>query len=435
MASGGADELMLRVSGIVAFVAAAPAVWLAARRVTTPPGALLALSLVYLAPAMVVLAVDIRPYPLFFCLSCWALYAYVRIATTQPRDIPDLWLVTVLLILASYTHFFGIVLAFCVYLALLVLSISRRQSLWPILLAGTLFALCCVGLVPFVIASVGVPAGPESVPDPVQVVVRTARLAYRLVVHGTHLPLGLPILALAALASVILFAVAAFIAWKTQRLAVVLPLVIGFAVLPVAGLAVAQFNPLSSNYNLWLVPCAALFLAMAFGARRKLVVWSAGAALITIQLAAIGVLLSRPVPWTHGPGEWIAAQIPHPETTLVIHDGSSPDWGHGYFPILHLTSGSVVQLLRMPDGDWRILPSGLVALPPDFAETAFERLVLIRTEAMTSEQFVSLPQGRPDCGFAAPQPSPTENVVWQWEQKHRCGLAAAAISIGTRSAP
>ena len=56
-------------------------------------------------------------------------------------------------ILSAYTHFFGLVLSGSVLLALLILSRHRSGRLRGVIVAMVVLGIACLGLIPFVLAS------------------------------------------------------------------------------------------------------------------------------------------------------------------------------------------------------------------------------------------------------------------------------------------
>lgn len=432
----GSGELQLRIAGIAAFLAAVPAVWLAGRRLGSSLGAFFALALVFLSPAMIVQAVEIRPYPLFFALSCWALWAYVEVIAHETSPKWRLVTLTAILIAASYTHFYGIVLSFCVMASLLVFSVVQRRSIVAVLLAGVAYGVAILGLVPFVLGGAKVSGAATPVQSLGGIVKGMAKLAYRLAFHGVHLALTTPVVLLAAAALALLGLLAIGAQRKSARLFALAPLVVALVVLPLTSLVVRQFNVLAPHYNLWMVPGAAIFLAAAFASRFRSLALAGGAVVIATQLAATAILVQNPEPWTHGPGEWLVSQISEPAHTLIIHDGTTSDWAHGYFPIRYLTAGSVTQLLRDADGNDRVItPSGEEPLPAGFSERAYDKLILVRIRAMDSETLASRASDEIGCGFSAPAPRPDEETGRLWEERDRCAFAAAAVRVGVSSQP
>lgn len=431
-AIAGPGEMPMRIAGILAFLAGAPAIWMAGQRLGSWAGATFALGLVLLSPGMIVQAVEIRPYPFFFAFSCWALWAYVEILARPALSIRHLIILSALLLLAIYTHFYGVVFAFCLLGSLFVFSLLARRPIVPVIVAGVTVVVLSAGILPFLPGGMG--SGTGGGKSLVVIALDTARLAYRLVFHGAHLSLGMVMVGLAAAALAVLALLTIIARWRSPLLFALGPLVLAFMVLPTASLLVSDFDALSPKYSLWMVPNAAIFLAGAFAFRRQIVAWTAAAVVLLAHLAADVILLANPEPWTHGPAEWIVEQITDPAQTLIIHDGTSEDWDHAAYPVFYLTRGAVTQIYRDEDGDQLVTGSGLEPLPDGFSEGTFDRIMLLRLEPMTSETLAARDATGEDCGFDAPAPG-SDEPDRAWESHHRCSFLGAAMAVGDRASP
>ncbi len=424
----GAGEMQMRVVGILAFLAGAPAVWMAGKRLGSAPGALFALALVFLAPGMVVQAVEIRPYPFFFVFSCWALWAYVELLARAGVSLRHLVLLGLFLLLSIYTHFYGVVFAFCLVGSLFVFSLAFRRPVLPVVLAGVAVVVLSAGILPFLPDGMGSGGGGGG-KSLIETALDTARLGYRLVFHGVHLSYG-PVLVIVAVAALAVLAILALIArWRSPLIFVAAPLVVAFVTLPAVSLLVSEFDVLSPKYSLWMVPNAAILLAGAFAFRRPIVAWFAGGLVVAANLAAGAALLSDPERWSHGPAEWIVAQIDDPAATLIIHDATSEHWDHAAWPVFYLTSGEVTQIHRGADGDQLITGAGLAPMPEAFSEADYSRIMLLRVEAMDSEALAALDPNEGWCGFSPPEPGAAEPDR-PWEERSRCSFFAASMIVG-----
>jgi 4-amino-4-deoxy-L-arabinose transferase-like glycosyltransferase len=440
----GHGEMQLRIVGILATLAGAPAIWMASRRMGSQLGALFALALVFLAPAIIVQSGEIRSYPLFFAFSCWALWAYTEILARPALSIRHLVLLSGALVLVVYTHFYGVVLGFCLLGSLFVFAIGYRRPWLPVIGAGVVVGILSAGIIPFIAGGMklsttggdaGGANGAVAGTSLVEAVLGTARLAYRLVFHGTHLTLGTAVVVLAAACLGILALLALVAKFRSPLIFILAPLIVAFVTLPAVSLVVKQFDVLSPSYNLWMVPNAAIFLAGAFALEQRRVAkyfaWGAGAVVVLAHLAADATLLRNPEPWTHGPGEWVVAQLTDPSTALVIHEGGDTAWGHAFFPVTYLTSGAATQVLRGPEGDQLLTPTGLAPLPDGFSEESFGQVMVLRVQPINSETLAKLPPESEDCGFPAPELTPRD-PAWQWQARHRCAFIGAEMLIADR---
>ena len=426
----GLGEMQMRLFGILCMLAGAPAIWMAGLRLAGPAGALFALAAIYLAPGMIVQAGEIRSYPLFFAFSAWATWAFVEVLHRRPVSPRHLALLALFLTLANYTHFFGLVLSGFLGVVLIAAFVLTRRSVVPVLLAALVALVASAGVVPFVMGALAVTGeGAVVTTTPVEALRDTARLVFRLALHGSAL-VWLPVagLALLALAALALRALLCQIRTQ-QRFGLALLAVLGLAplVLPLLKLRIAGLDVLAPHYNLWMVPVAMLFLAGAF--RRGPSPWATVPALVLIatQLAG-GALLLRHAPlYTHGPGEWLAGLIDSPEKTLVIHASDGP-WAQAYFPVQALQQGLVFQMLQDPQGEGRhITPTGFRRLPNGFDPSAFDRILMVRTRTMSSMDIAALLNGNTYCGIPAMAPLPELGAI-PATQKAYCAFASAIVT-------
>lgn len=426
----GLGEMQMRLFGIACMLVGAPAIWLAGRRLAGYWGAFFALAAIYLAPGMVVQAVEIRAYPLFFAFCSWAVWAFVEVLERPPVSRRHLALLALFLVLANYTHFFGIVLSALLGLTLVAVFLSERRPLLPLLMAALAALILSVGVLPFLMGALAVTGRGATATAEVaslgEALRDTVRLAFRLVLHGSAFAVRPVVpLALLSLAALLLMAIAT--QWRTRALWVALPLFLGFLILPLLKLQISGLDVLAPHYNLWMVPVVILFLAGAFRSGARLWNLLPTGLLLATHLVVAGVLLTHARAYSHGPGEWLAGLVENPERTLIIHDAQGP-WGQAYFPVHALWQGRVVQLLHDPaQSDRRITPSGLNALPEGFDPLSFSRILLVRTRHMTSAE-IAAHLGRDDiCGIAAMQP-PAALAEAPVQQKAYCAMTAAAVT-------
>lgn len=406
----GLSEQSMRVFGIVAMICGMPAIWLAARDIGRDHGSPwlpgIVLAIIYLAPGSIVQAGEIRAYPLYFAFSVWALFAYLR-ALIHPEARIWLLLLGFFCLATGYTHYFGTVMAGLLWLSLLIVRLLRREPALPVLIGGGATALLFVGLLPFVLAAMVVSTAADSQSAGlVGAIGDSARMAARLWLHGVHL--SSPLIAGAALLGMAALTLLALMSIRRAGPAgggLLLPVALAFAVLPLLGLMIGGFDVLAPHYNLWLVPFFSLFAATAL-ADRRLHAAALGAALLLIgaQLAADYRLIRHSETYSHGPGEWIAAAVTHPEATIVIHDATG-NWGHAYFPVYYLTGGRVTQILRdETGGEQLIFPGGLAEYEGSVQD--FQTRIYVRTRSLGSRDLAGRLTEPGDCGIPAMTPEP-----------------------------
>lgn len=431
-AAFGISEMPMRMLGLVAMVLGAPALWLSARRIAGAGGwgAALVLAAVYLSPGLIVQGVEIRAYPIYFAFSLWATWAFLR-ALERP-DTGRLALLGLFSLAAIYTHYFGLVMAGSLWFALLVAQIVRRGRPLAVFLGGLATLALSAGTVPFLKAALGMSGGGAQVHPGLGEVIRdTVRLGFRLLLHATHtVHPAVAALALLGLAGLAVLALVAIV--RAPRGAMLrdvpwllVPLALAFVVLPLLKLKIAGFDVLAPHYNLWMVPLVALFLAAPFAdpALRR-VALACGAAVAVAHLAADAVLARHPAFYTHGPGDWVAAEITAPAETVVIHDADGT-WAAPYFALYYRTQGKLTQLLRSPgQPDRQLLPGQSPQPVPEGFADRFATQILLRTRPRSSDELNRLLDAPGDCGIPAMDP--------QARVLSRCAYDSATMAIRTR---
>lgn len=443
----GYDEAPMRWLGIAAYLAAAPALWLSGRLAGGIWGGLFALGFVLLSPGLIIQAVEIRTYPIYFALSAWAIWAFAHAVLAEERQHETRQLVQVALfaVAAAYAHYFGLLMALCLFAALVVDRWRRGWRLAPLLAVGAGAVIACLGLVPFAFAAIGVSGGAEGLagdtPGLSELLRGALGLVLRLASHGTHLvypaAFGAVMLGVAIL-GFMTFLHPAPSASQTPSgpprgvaLILLLPIALALVLLLAIDRALDGFPAFGPHYNTWMVPLLALFLARAFHTSTpwRLAAWGGGALVVLGHLGADAVLMRYPTLYTHGPGEWIAAFIPDPDTTLVVHDGAG-NWGHAYFPVVFLSDQQVVQILVTPDGTAQELIHGGTrpVPPPEVFLSGFETVLVLSARNLSSRDLAAMARGETRCD---PRALPDYLTAWALPQTRPpdryCGFAAATL--------
>ncbi len=436
----GLSETAMRWFGIFVTLAAAPALYLSGRKVGGIIGGIFATALVLLSPNTLVMAGEIRAYPLFLTLSAWSVWAFLR--CLEPgigNRTPRLAVLSVFLVIASYTHFFGVVLAAALFATLVVHRILFSDPLRPILLMGVCGAISLIGLAPFVLGALAVSSGEGAAAGTTVREAATAglRLFPRLVFHGSH---GVYIVVLVG-TGLGLLGLAALSLWRSScrtdgrhfsicsRAFLLLPLVIAAATLPVLEYFIGNFSVLSANYNIWMIPLMATFLVGAF-ANRTETFWSIRIAHIFAVTALLGhliagtILLRHAAIYVHGPGEWVTELWREMKRPAIIHDGKGR-WGHAYFPLHFLSEGTAVQFLQREDGTlWQILPGGLDLAPnQEGFLSAFKSILYVRVGTLNSRDLAQVIRGDVICGAVAHSATPSASL------EHFCAYASASATV------
>lgn len=435
----GVSEMSMRWFGITAVAVAVPALYMAGRLQGGALGGLFVVAFVLLAPNTLIIAGEIRAYPLFLALSAWSVWAFLRCLDPAGGDrIGRLLTLSVFLALSAYTHFFGVVLAGTLFFALLIMRVRAGAGVLRVLGAGLATGVSFVGLAPFVLAALSKSAkdGPDEVTSVMQVAENAVRLVLRLFLHGSHsvYPVALFVTAIALLGLAALLLLGSARAADTDRrpasqsLALFIPLMTAGLALPVLDLLIGGFEVLAPHYNLWMLPVAAVLLSGAFAAG-SVQPWLSqgakvlGAAVLLGHAVASFVLLRNATLYSHGPGEWVYAQWQEAPDHAIIHD-SNGLWAHAYFPVHYLSGGAAVQILARPDGSLaRIRPTGFEPISGVAAVlSAQEGLLLVRVENKGSEALAQIARGDRACRVAAPGDGQQSELV------QFCAFSSASVA-------
>jgi len=395
----GLTEGSLRSLGIVMALCAMPALFLAGRLAGGLIGGLFAVAFLFTSPSFIIQTVEIRAYPIFFCLSAWASYFFVRIVTQEKAsdDSRNMIALTAILVVMCYTHFYGVVMSGFVLAALLVACLSSGKSIKVLLICGAAGLLLVTGILPFVNESVSMTgAPPEDKAGLYPALADAARLAFRLV--SSPVLFANPVALTVSLAGIVLlglclgFAVIRPQGMRSRKdfLIVVLVLVLGLGVLTLIRTQMAHFAVLAPHYNQWMLPLTSVAFAFAFaleGPWMRRIVRTAAVCIVASQLVGLATLMTHKTLYSHGASEAIADSIKDPATTLVIHDASGA-WGHTYFPLSYLTEDRTTQWVSYPDGRYqRITRTGLLDIAdPQTEKLSFKTILRAQTAYLDSQE-------------------------------------------------
>lgn len=337
---GSMSETSMRWFGVCCSVVGVLATALAARRAVGPLAALVAAVLLLLSPTLLAYAPEIRAYPLLFMFAASATYAFIRALQADEGD-RTRWLagVTAALVLTTYTHYFGVVLAAALLTALLVDAVRFRKPVPPVLLAGAAVAVLSAGIVPFVAAAVQLSGGPAQPIVFTDVVVRASKLVYRLYGHPALAnSTAMTAVASAGFGLLLLGSVLAARRMGAACAGLLVAAVVGLAIVVGAAFATRTFDTLAPQYNLWLLPIVVVLLSRgAVG----LTGWRSalGAVGLALLVAGCGYAVlqihARPGVYAHGPQRQIIALLDAlgPSQVDIVYEtagGATP--GHLFFP-------------------------------------------------------------------------------------------------------
>jgi hypothetical protein len=439
----GLTETSLRWFGIVCAAPAAGLVFLTAYRTFGPLPAWAAGLFFALSPNVCCTAVDIRAYPLFLLTSAAALYCFMRLVTDVEGGRQGTWAaLAIWIVLGIYVHFFGVVLAGALLLALLVERLYRKQSVAPVLVIGVAVAFCAAGIIPFILGSVTLSGGGGERRDRVYEVVQ---LLYRLVAHGTMRVYG------AAESSALLGAAAlgiiGFLLPATKRgayLALVGSLAAGLGVSIAANFVLSAFTAAKVSYATWAVPGVCVALAAGLSVERRWLRSLAGAAAVLLlagESAGVAQLWTHGEYFAHGPHKPLQALLGELDIsrTAVMHDGQSDTYFSVQSPLRYANGAGLTQLLVAPDGKAVVrLPLPPIthehpwprAEPVSLEELlAFSHLVLVRAREQRSADLAEqLRHGDRPLGTSTIKDALEASGQWR-QRDHRLFVALVAADV------
>jgi hypothetical protein len=383
---------------------------------------------------VIVTAVEIRAYPVFFMFASIAIYAATRVLQGERPCGGWLRTLAVTLTLTVYTHFFGLVFAGAVMLGLFVDAVVRRRGVAMVTVAGVFVLLSAGGLAPFVLASVKMSASPEHVTrdwsEPV-------RLVYRLFGHPSLQMSKVATIAAAAGFGGLLLASALNrrdASWPVRR-AMAVAAFGGLVVVGAAWLVMTKLTPLSPHYNVWLLPAFAMLLAGAVAAPTPILRRLGGAfaaALIAGSAHAALTLATRGQFFAHGPQDDVFAAIDRhgAENVVVVHTHTGPA-GHIYYPIAYRYKNRVPQYTLAPGGLRPFNRPDVPGIPPT---SLVERFVVVIDCRHTSAREVAAAARDGSSTFPKVLMTPyhTSTSFLRVEKRDATALVSARIEVFER---
>jgi hypothetical protein len=301
----GLNEASLRWFGVACVAMAAALVYEAARRAFGTASAWAAGLFFALSPAVIVLSVEIRAYPLFILWSAFAFYGLVRLQVMPGERWPIYAALAMVLPAAVATHFYGAVLAGSILAALAVLACVGSGRLRPVVMLGALSAVTLALLRPIIVASFALAR--NGVSEGVGLGRRLEGVKSMVVQLAKHPAISVhPTVSIVAVtAAVLLLALAIGVARSSRQpgIAVALTLVIGLLVVTAAQLVTTHFQAAASHYNVWMRPGFCILLSAGIASSARAVRRTAGLAfgvLLTAQASGAYQLAVHGDAFAHG---------------------------------------------------------------------------------------------------------------------------------------
>lgn len=362
----GRDVTALRWLSVLYTAGATALIYATARRAFGPAAGWVAGLCFALSPAVVVVAVEIRAYPLFVLCSAAAFHFLLRsLAEGAPRRSETIGL-ALSLAAAILTHFYGLVLSGGVLVALGALAATRKGRWASVIVVGGIVALAAVSIGPFVRESLRTTRVVPGKPRVVDQLLTTARLVPGLTSHPA-LALAPPAEVACGAAAIVLGVVAMLPLGRRRRaqMAVAMVLASGLAAVATAKVVLTSFDAARPSYNAWIWPGLSLLLASGLGCRRPGGRRAAGIA-AGVLIAGLGVgvaaLARNGSSFAHTPNRSIARMIRElgERDVAVIHDDPSHHLVHISGP-LYQEFGPVLRQYHLDGASLDRHPAGLLA--------------------------------------------------------------------------
>ncbi len=317
--------------------------------------------IVALSPTVIAALVEIRSYPIFLALSCACIAYVLEIASPSwKRRWRPLAALAALSVLNAYAHFFGVVASAAFLAALLIIHLRDREALRRILFVAGAAVICCLGLIPFIIASSGLT---EATPAHSGV---GAYIEYLLTLAASSIHLIYPAsFAFLVIGLITLLANAGAAALKgglsgsslsRGAQAMILVVLFGITATIAADLVSARLDAIKASYSIWLFPAIAALAAIGFVCgfvdrtwRRASVLAGFGSLLGGGAIAA-GLMAAKPKLFVHGPATEIETIVAASEGPVAILYEPETPYGFAAIP-LGWRSGDLAQWTLAEDGD------------------------------------------------------------------------------------
>lgn len=219
-----------------------------------------ALVFLCLSPNLLVNAVEIRAYALFFALSTAAILLYVDLVMTLERGGNSslrIALLSLVLMLAINTHFFGLVLSGAMLGTYLITCFFDRRFTMRAQYIIVVTVCLSVGIALIVLPVLASFTSQGGGKASASIIAPAVKLIYRLVAHQSMMGVFfLPYLALLLIYGVIFVSLIKRL--TVMKVSLVLMLGLGFSAVFVANIFLSSFDALAPHYNIWMLPVVAI---------------------------------------------------------------------------------------------------------------------------------------------------------------------------------
>jgi hypothetical protein len=383
----GHSETALRWQGVVFLGLSTVFLARAGWRIGGGAGLLLAALLFTLSPNVIENCVEIRSYGLWTLLASAAWWQFTEIVISDQSCPRRFSVLLGLCLLASFTHFFGVVQSACM-LSVAGIVLLRHDTRWwkLILMSAAAYGVCSLALVPFVRWAIEHVDGAEAEMDPLTTGFGYGlqRMVYRLVGHpasAVHRVWLLLLLGGYVIASLLLLLklcgrrtpatvppesftpsttderTSNFSPSLRAATALAIAIMLGLACNIAGRMIVTSFDPLRSRYSLWMLPGVVLFAVAALQSWSASGAWGwlrplSYACLCSGAVGTAWIFAAHPLVFSHGPQRVLEAMIDSSTQQPIVIYEPSRVWGFGYVPMLYRYDHQLLQLrCRTPEAE------------------------------------------------------------------------------------
>jgi hypothetical protein len=366
----GLTESSLRWFGVSCVTLAAGFVYAGTRRAFGSWAACAAGTLFALSPNVCYYAVEIRAYPLFLLTAAGSLNSFLALLAANGHGRRHWVVLTIWLTLGMFTHFFGLVNAGAVLLALFLVGWRRFDRVWPVFGVGAFLACCGFAMIPFVFGAASISSADVRPDSAAHRWSEVAQLLYRQIGHPTMMVH--PVTVGMAISSSAVLLGAGLLARRESSApthGTLLALAAGLGVTIVASFFLKGVAAAKYSYSCWTLPFLFTALGGALAARpARLRAWVALGSLLLLgcEVAATHQLWVRGDYFAHTGYQkihHILATLPRAETA-VVHEGV-PGYGLLIFPIRYEQGASLKQFVATVPRERRF---GMEGIDPDRPE-------------------------------------------------------------------
>jgi hypothetical protein len=366
----GSSELGFRLFHSAFVVAGACTLALIALRKLGLAAATITLLFLILSPKLIEMGVEIRAYPIFFAITCVQVAVFLQLVpkSNSPNlKIIDLKILAAfgsLCLVATYSHFYGVVSTCAFFLALGFAYSNDSRSLTSLAVAFALVILGSLGLVPFLTNAIEGSSQPAMKEQTANQYLTYLLKLFAGPANMVSLPAAVAFLG-GTSALLLSGAVSAFIrisSREARSLDWLYAVVIAGAAIPLlASFVVTRFNVMSPNYSGWIfAPLALLVGAGATSSSTGFRLWdyagrfaAVGATMASGLISTI-LFLAYASMFVHGPQRFVGAVFDGIEGSKAIIYEDGAGWGYSYFPLVFSHHGNIDQY-RATDGQVQLI--------------------------------------------------------------------------------